>query len=364
MRRSPRRARRSTSRRDGPVGDRHHEPARDGRALGSRDGRAGRAARSCGRTAARPRAARSSRRAPSWITARTGLRARSVLLGDEARVAPCARRDAATRGCTATCSRRARSTAGCLASHRRRGARDRPDERVAHDAVRHRRARSGATSCCALFGVPREMLPEVRASSGDFGVPRRAVCSAPTLRFSASRATSRPRCSARDAGRAGTGKNTYGTGAFLLLNTGDERPARRRRACSRRSRATRTAAPAYALEGAIFIAGAAVQWLRDGLGIIASARRDGGARAVDRVERRRVLRSGAHRTRRAALGAGRARHDRRAHARHDAGAPRARRARGDGVSARRTCSRRCSERERRAVRCGCAWMAARRTNAG
>ncbi|HSH44287.1 MAG TPA: FGGY-family carbohydrate kinase, partial [Longimicrobiales bacterium] len=65
-------------------------------------------------------------------------------------------------------------------------------------------------------------------------------------------------------------KNTYGTGAFLLLHTGDERVASESGllttvACDERGR------PAYALEGAIFVAGAAVQWLRDGLGILAEA---------------------------------------------------------------------------------------------
>jgi glycerol kinase len=68
----------------------------------------------------------------------------------------------------------------------------------------------------------------------------------------------------------GRAKNTYGTGAFLLLHTGD-RAARSKQgllttvACGPRGE------PAYALEGSVFIAGAAVQWLRDGLGLIAHA---------------------------------------------------------------------------------------------
>jgi glycerol kinase len=71
---------------------------------------------------------------------------------------------------------------------------------------------------------------------------------------------------------AGESKNTYGTGAFLLLHTGERRPTPDVRAgllatvaCDARGR------PAYALEASIFVAGAAVQWLRDGLGIIESA---------------------------------------------------------------------------------------------
>jgi glycerol kinase len=69
---------------------------------------------------------------------------------------------------------------------------------------------------------------------------------------------------------AGSGKNTYGTGAFLLLNTGQRRPPSgagllTTMACDEQG------APVYALEASIFIAGAAVQWLRDGLGIIAAS---------------------------------------------------------------------------------------------
>jgi glycerol kinase len=70
--------------------------------------------------------------------------------------------------------------------------------------------------------------------------------------------------------RGGQAKNTYGTGCFLLLHTG-ERPVRSRAgllttiACGPRGEA------AYALEGSVFVAGAAIQWLRDGLGLLASA---------------------------------------------------------------------------------------------
>jgi glycerol kinase len=79
----------------------------------------------------------------------------------------------------------------------------------------------------------------------------------------------------------GTAKSTYGTGAFLLLNTGD------RRVHSHKGLLTTigcdaTGAPAYALEGSVFIAGAAIQWLRDGLGIIANAKEtEQLARSVD-----------------------------------------------------------------------------------
>jgi glycerol kinase len=122
---------------------------------------------------------------------------------------------------------------------------------------------------CELFGVPMEMLPEVRPSSGDFGLATTSMLGAdvPILGIAGDQqaALFGQGCVTR-----GTGKNTYGTGAFLLLNTGADRPAARDGllttiACDARG------GPAYALEAAIFIAGAAVQWLRDGLGIIEKA---------------------------------------------------------------------------------------------
>jgi glycerol kinase len=79
----------------------------------------------------------------------------------------------------------------------------------------------------------------------------------------------------------GMAKNTYGTGAFLLLHTGDRAVASQHGllttiACDSRG------APAYALEGAMFIAGAAIQWLRDGLGVIKrAAESERLARSVD-----------------------------------------------------------------------------------
>ncbi|MGH9888708.1 MAG: glycerol kinase GlpK [bacterium] len=122
---------------------------------------------------------------------------------------------------------------------------------------------------CDLFGVPREMLPEVRRSSGDFGVTRGDTLGVevPILGIAGDQQAA---LFGQGCWTRGTGKNTYGTGAFLLLNTGNERPhpsggLLTTVACDA------TGAPAYALEAAIFIAGAAVQWLRDGLGIIEKA---------------------------------------------------------------------------------------------
>lgn len=122
---------------------------------------------------------------------------------------------------------------------------------------------------CGLLEVPFEILPEVRTSAGEFGftsghelgieVPIGGLVGDQQSALFGQGCWSR-----------GFAKNTYGTGAFLLLHTGDSRVASESgllttMACDERG------GPAYALEGSVFIAGAAIQWLRDGLGILESA---------------------------------------------------------------------------------------------
>jgi glycerol kinase len=120
-----------------------------------------------------------------------------------------------------------------------------------------------------LFGIPRALLPEVRPSAGDFGAadPAHFGTAAPIAGVAGDQQAA---LFGQGGWAPGLAKNTYGTGAFLLLHTGGERTASRHGllttvACGPRGE------PAYALEGSIFVAGAAVQWLRDGLGIIADA---------------------------------------------------------------------------------------------
>lgn len=121
----------------------------------------------------------------------------------------------------------------------------------------------------ALFGVPRDILPEVRASSGDFGVAS-ADHFGQAIPITGVAGDQQSALFGQGCWHAGTSKNTYGTGAFLLLHTGDQRPTGgggllTTIACGPNGEAT------YALEASIFIAGAAVQWLRDGLGIVTRA---------------------------------------------------------------------------------------------
>ncbi len=122
---------------------------------------------------------------------------------------------------------------------------------------------------CALFGIPPGLLPEVRRSSGEFGVTRAELFGRqiPILGIAGDQQAA---LFGHGCWRAGEAKNTYGTGAFLLVNTGDQRAASGEGllttvACDAEGGA------AYAVEAAIFVAGAAVQWLRDGLGLLSSA---------------------------------------------------------------------------------------------
>ena len=127
-----------------------------------------------------------------------------------------------------------------------------------------------STTICKLFDIPMEMLPEIRDSNGDYGVTRADLFGReiPILGVAGDQ-------QAATVGQAcfepGMMKSTYGTGCFALLNTGDTPVWSENRLLSTvayQIDGKRT----YALEGAIFIAGAVVQWLRDGLKIIREAK--------------------------------------------------------------------------------------------
>jgi glycerol kinase len=124
---------------------------------------------------------------------------------------------------------------------------------------------------CSLFSVPRALLPEVRASSGDFGIARGELLGLPRgVPITGIAGDQQAALFGQGCWVAGSGKNTYGTGAFLLLNTGSHR-AQPGGGLLTTIACDAAGKPAYAMEGAIFIAGAAIQWLRDGLGVIRSA---------------------------------------------------------------------------------------------
>ncbi|RPI90440.1 MAG: glycerol kinase, partial [Planctomycetaceae bacterium] len=120
-----------------------------------------------------------------------------------------------------------------------------------------------------LLNVPRAMLPEVRPSSGTFGETDWNLfgCSIPLCGVAGDQqaATFGQGCF-----EPGSAKNTYGTGCFLLMNTGNH-PVASRNGLLTTVGWTVNGKTTYCLEGSVFIAGGVVQWLRDGLGLIGSS---------------------------------------------------------------------------------------------
>jgi len=121
-----------------------------------------------------------------------------------------------------------------------------------------------------VFGVDLKVLPEVRPSSGELARTRPELFLGLDAPIAGVAGDQQAALFGQACLQPGAAKNTYGTGSFLLMQTGGERVA------SRSGLLTtvawlRSGRMDYALEGAIFITGAALQWLRDGLGIIASA---------------------------------------------------------------------------------------------
>jgi glycerol kinase len=122
----------------------------------------------------------------------------------------------------------------------------------------------------ALFGVPERSLPEVRPSIGTFGTTRPAALHGHEVPVAGIAGDQQAALYGQACLDPGMGKNTYGTGSFVLLNSGARPPV------APPGLLTTIAwgiaeTTVYALEAAIFVTGAAVQWLRDGLGVIGDA---------------------------------------------------------------------------------------------
>jgi glycerol kinase len=120
-----------------------------------------------------------------------------------------------------------------------------------------------------LFGLPRALLPEVRDSSGVFGATDAGLLGA-AIPVAGIAGDQQAALVGQACFEPGMAKSTYGTGCFLLLNTGATAVESRNRLLT--TPAYRIAGrTTYAMEGSIFVAGAAVKWLRDGLGLIGDA---------------------------------------------------------------------------------------------
>ena len=127
------------------------------------------------------------------------------------------------------------------------------------------------SSLCAALDIPMQLLPEVKDSSGDFGVADPTIWGGTTsIPISGVAGDQQAALFGQACFSPGDAKNTYGTGCFMLMNTGDKAVA------SKGGLLTTIAwgiqgKVEYALEGSIFVAGSAVKWMRDQLGILDQA---------------------------------------------------------------------------------------------
>ena len=137
------------------------------------------------------------------------------------------------------------------------------------------RAQAWSQEMLGMLDVPASLLPQVRDCAGDFGETDTAILGRPVpIRGVAG--DQQAALMGQGCVRPGEMKATYGTGCFLLVNTGEAAPVSRSRLLT--TVAARVGGKAtYALEGAIFIAGAAVQWVNEGLGVA------GGPSEVERL---------------------------------------------------------------------------------
>ncbi|MBQ9760116.1 MAG: glycerol kinase, partial [Clostridia bacterium] len=120
-----------------------------------------------------------------------------------------------------------------------------------------------------MFDIPRAMMPEVRPSSGVFGYTRKDLFGA-AIPISGIAGDQQAALFGQCCFDVGDAKNTYGTGGFLLMNTGD------RAIASKEGLLTSVGwqigdQTNYVLEGSVFVCGAVIQWLRDGLGLLTKA---------------------------------------------------------------------------------------------
>jgi glycerol kinase len=122
-----------------------------------------------------------------------------------------------------------------------------------------------------LLDVPPAIMPEVLPSSGEFGTTSDSLFPGTPVPICGMAGDQHAALFGQAAFEPGMVKNTYGTGCFILLNTGDEPVASRNRLLTTPAWSLKKGTATYALEGSVFIAGAAVQWLRDSMKLITNA---------------------------------------------------------------------------------------------
>jgi glycerol kinase len=128
-----------------------------------------------------------------------------------------------------------------------------------------------ADDLCTLFGVPPQILPEIRPSSGDFGQTKGLDFLPDGIPIMGVAGDQQASLIGQGCIGPGQAKCTFGTGAFLLAHTGGRIVPSRRGLITTLAATFDQSAPQYALEGSVFVAGAAVQWFRDGLKAIGAS---------------------------------------------------------------------------------------------
>ncbi len=114
----------------------------------------------------------------------------------------------------------------------------------------------------SLFGIPRSMLPQIKSSGEVFGY---AQIGGEEIPIAGVAGDQQAALFGQGCYQKGEGKNTYGTGCFLLMNAGEARPVSQSGLLVTVAATLKGEAPQYALEGSVFIGGAVIQWLRDEL---------------------------------------------------------------------------------------------------
>lgn len=132
------------------------------------------------------------------------------------------------------------------------------------------RSRTWDEAMLEMLDVPNEMLPEPVGSRGPLAEAAPGTLAPRPIAIGALIGDQQSALYGQRAVRAGEAKATYGTGAFLLMHTGEQAVASRKRLLTTAALGP-AGEPAYALEGSVFIAGAAIQWLRDELRLIGSS---------------------------------------------------------------------------------------------
>lgn len=121
------------------------------------------------------------------------------------------------------------------------------------------------------FNIPRTMLPKVLPSSGDFGVTEKSLTGGVAIPITGVAGDQQAALFGQCCFEAGEVKNTYGTGCFMLMNTGNHLVRSGNGLLTTLAAGSTTGKAEYALEGSVFVAGAVIQWLRDELQLIRNA---------------------------------------------------------------------------------------------